>query len=105
MKRPIITRGADRPSGIGVDGVHLLSRLGPEERHAESVRLRPEGLRVREERVQAGDEGRGPEVGAGPAVRRDLGGRRDAHGVRLEHGEHVRHAEACVRDKLCGAKD
>ena len=60
------------------------------------MRVRPEGLRVREEGVQRRDARRDPEVGRRPAVGPELGWCGERERVGLEEGERVNGEEACV---------
>ena len=92
---------AHGPRGLRVYRSDLLSSArGAEPAERDSVCVRPEGLRVREERVQPGDDGRTPQVGRGPAVRQELGRGGEGECVRVEEGEHVREEEPAVRGDL-----
>ena len=61
-----------RPRRLRVDGLRRLVRRAQNTRQ-HVVRVRPKRLRVRQEREEAGDEWRTPQVGRRPAVRAQLG--------------------------------
>ena len=67
------------------------------------MRIRPEGLRVGEEGVQACDEGRTPQVRGGPTVWQEFSRGRESERVGLEEGEEVREEESPVRRQLYAA--
>ena len=87
-----------RACDLGVDRLERRNALGCGADPAEQrvVQLRPVRLRVREERVEACDQGRDPEVERRPAVGQHLGRRRHAEAVRREEVERVRQEEAAV---------
>lgn len=64
------------------------------------MEIYPEWLGMREEGVEARDEGCTPEVDGGPAVGEEFRGSGDAVACWLEHGEGVYHEETGVGDEL-----
>ncbi len=64
------------------------------------MEIGPEGLRVREESVEACGERGAPEVGGRPAECAELGGGGEGEAGGLEHGEEVDEEETTVGDHL-----
>lgn len=90
--------GANSPSNIGIEGLATAFGTGcTAEKFDEcSVQVRPEGLRVGEKGVEAGDGGCTPEVCGSPAVRLKLGRGFEGEWGGAEDGKHVCHEEASV---------
>ena len=99
-KQPGEYERANGTRRLRVDCGDLLNACRPKPAECNVVRVRPERLRVREEGVEPGYEGRTPEVGRGPPVWKELGRGRQRQRVWLEEREEVGEEETSVRGEL-----